>query len=83
MSLETLTVFFGWLCAINFGLLLVTTVMLFLLQDFAAEVHGKMFKMDKEDLKKAYFQYLAQFKIVVIVFNLAPYLALTLMGPTG
>ena len=80
MTQETLTVFFGWLCVINTGLLVLSTVMMLVLQNFALKVHSGMFKLDEVDLKKAYFQYLAQFKIVVIVFNLAPYVALKIMA---
>jgi len=41
-----------------------------------------IFKMcvTTRDLARAYFQYLAQFKIAVIVFNLAPYIAMRLMA---
>ncbi len=39
-----------------------------------------MFGLDEKDLNRAYFQYLAQFKILIIVFNVTPYIALKLMG---
>ena len=43
-------------------------------------IHQKMLGMSETDLSKAYFQYMAQYKILIIVFNLAPYLALRVMG---
>jgi hypothetical protein len=36
--------------------------------------------LSEVDLLRAYFQYMAQYKIVVLVFFLAPYVALKLMG---
>ena len=59
MTQETLTVFFGWLTAINFGLLMFGTVAMLFMRDFAVKLHGKMFKMDEKELNKAYFQYLS------------------------
>jgi hypothetical protein len=38
-----------------------------------------MFGLDDTDLSRAYFQYLAQYKILIFVFNLMPYLALRIM----
>jgi hypothetical protein len=80
MTLATLTELFGWMSVINVGLLVCTSALLVPLQGFVGRIHARMFKLEEQDLKKAYFQYLAQFKIVVIVFNLAPYLALKIMS---
>jgi len=80
MTQETLTEFLGWTSVINIGILTFTSIMLMLMQGFAAKIHSRMFKLDELDVKRAYFQYLAQFKIAVLVFNLAPYVALKIMG---
>ena len=44
-----------------------------------SKIHGGMFGLEEADLSRAYFQYLAQYKIMVFVFNLMPYLALRIM----
>jgi len=80
MDIEQLTIFFGWVTAINIGILIFTTVMLVLLRGWVEEVHSKLFDLAGQDLNRAYFQYLAQFKIVTVVFCLTPYLALRVMG---
>ena len=77
---EALTGLLGWCTVINFGVLLVTSAMLILARGSMSRTHGKMFGLDETDLARAYFQYLAQYKIAVLVFNLAPYLALKLMS---
>lgn len=38
-----------------------------------------MFGLSQDDLSRAYFQYLAQYKIAIFVLNIAPYLALKAM----
>lgn len=80
MDLETLTEFFGWMTVVNMGLLVVSTVMILLLRGVAIKMHAKMFDLDEKDLNRAYFQYLGNFKILVIAFNLTPYIVLKIMG---
>lgn len=76
MTLDTLTAFFGWCTLINYGLLIVSTIALLLFQKPIKRLHQVFFEMSDADLTRAYFRYLAQFKIIVIVFNLVPYLVL-------
>lgn len=80
MTIETLAELFGWLTIINMGLLVFSTLMIFLLKGVAIRMHSKMFDLDEKDLNRAYFQYLGNFKILVIVFNLTPYIALKIIG---
>ena len=78
-SMNTLTAFFGWCSAINVGILVVASVFLALLQGAISKIHGKSFGLSEADLSRAYFQYLAQYKIAIFVFNLVPYIALKVM----
>ena len=80
MTIETMTAFFGWCTVINFGILLASTISLLAFGSFAIRIHSRMFGMDGASLKQAYFQYLAQYKIVTIVLNLVPYLAMKIIG---
>ncbi len=79
-SMETLTTFFGWTTVINFVLLAVSTIMVIAMRRSIARLHGRMFGLESTDLSRAYFQYLAQYKIAIIVFSLTPYVALKLMA---
>ena len=79
-SIETLTVFFGWCSAINIGLLILASIFLALMRGWATKIHGGMFGLGEADLVRQYFQYLAQYKIAIIVFNLVPYIALKIMA---
>ena len=80
MNIETLREFLGWCTVINFGLLIVSSLLLMVLRDWVTKVHSKMFDLDEAWVRQAYFSYLANFKIAIIVLNLVPWIALNLMG---
>jgi hypothetical protein len=76
----TLTEFLGWSLVINSAVLLLVSLMLIAMRAPIAKLHDKMFDLSDADLSRAYFQYLGQYKLLIIVFNLTPYLALKLMA---
>jgi hypothetical protein len=80
MNIDQLTTFLGWAAIINIGLLLLSTVALLALRRPITQIHAHLFGLDEKDLGRAYFQYLAQFKIATIVFTIAPYLALRIIA---
>ena len=79
-SLDTLTAFFGWTTVINLVFLAVSTIIVIAMRETISRYHGKMFGLESADLSRAYFQYIAQYKIAIIVFSLTPYIALKLMA---
>ena len=79
-SMQTIREVLGWSTALNVGVLLFSTVVVSVAGAPIKRLHAKMFDMSEGDLSRAYFQYLAQYKIAVLVFNLAPYLALRIAG---
>ncbi|MBT5912193.1 MAG: hypothetical protein HOH59_05255 [Rhodospirillaceae bacterium] len=80
MTIETLTELLGWVSIINIAILLCSTLALISMRGFITKIHSSLFGLDEKDLGRAYFQYLAQYKIAIIVFNIAPYLALKIMS---
>ncbi len=80
MNIETIREFLGWCTVINFGLLALVVVKLLLIRDWASGVHAKMFGLDDASVRDAYFQYFVNYKIAILVFNLGPYIALTIMS---
>ena len=80
MTVEQIAQLLAWSTAINLGLLVFSSVCIVLLRAPVTKIHSKMFPLSEEDLSRAYFQYLAQYKILIIVFNLVPYIALRIMG---
>ncbi len=80
MDIETIREFLGWCTVINFGVMIISLLILLMIRDWASNFHAKMFGLDQAFVKQAYFQYLANYKIAVIAFNLVPYIALRIMG---
>jgi len=78
-NLETLRELFGWCTIINVAILLLSTLLIIALRSKVSSLHGSLFALDEKDLSRAYFQYLAQFKIAVIMLNIVPYVALRIM----
>lgn len=78
-SLETLANFLGWCSLLNIGLLLFSTLLLSLAMRPLANIHSKLFGIDKSSLPMAYFRYLANYKLLMLVFNLVPYIALRIV----
>ena len=80
MTIETLTTFFGWCTVINFVILGISTLALVCCRSWITGIHSKLMGVEESALAPAYFQYLGQYKIVTLTLNLAPYLALKIMG---
>ena len=79
-SLDSLTRFLGWCSVINLGILIFASLAVTLMRSQLLSIHGKIFGLGEADLSRAYFQYLAQYKIAIFVFNLVPYIALKTMA---
>lgn len=79
MTIEQMTVFLGWCSAINLGLLILSTIMLVLMRDFVSQIHSRLFGVEADKLRYYYFQYLGQYKLLVLVFNVVPYIVLRVM----
>jgi len=79
-TIEAMREFFGWCSVINIGLLMLSSILIIAIRGIASRIHSKMFDLDESDVRRAYFQYLGQYKIAIIVFNIVPYFALKVMG---
>jgi hypothetical protein len=79
-SLDSIREFLGWCTVINMAVLTVAALMVAGARGWMSRLHGSMYGLGDDDLARAYFQYLAQYKIAIFVFNLVPYFALRLIG---
>lgn len=79
-ELLVLTEFLGWCTVINFALLALAAVGLMTMRSLVVPIHARMFRINADDISKYYFQYLAQYKMLAVVFNLVPYVALKIMS---
>jgi hypothetical protein len=79
-SLETVTEFLAWCTVINFGILLLATFFLTVLRSWVVQTHARIFGLNEEDLLRAYVQYLAHYKIAIIMLNFVPWVALKIIA---
>lgn len=79
MTPEALIAFFGWMTVLNFLVLALSGLMIVAFQDRIASIHGRMFQMEPAEVRKAYFKYLANYKILTIIFCLVPWIALKMV----
>ena len=80
MTLDQLTAFFGWTWSSTSACSCFSTMALLVLRGPITRIHARLFGLNEQDLSKAYFQYLAQFKIATILFTITPYLALRIVA---
>ncbi len=80
MTLDQYTEFFGLCSIINMGLFAATTAAVMLLKNTVSKIHAKLFNVEESALPKIYFKYIAIYKLLIIVFNIVPYVALKAMS---
>ena len=78
MNIEFALKFLGWCTLINWILLAVWATFFCLGGSWMYGLHGKWFKISRETFDATHYAGMAFFKIVIIVFNLVPYLVLRL-----
>lgn len=80
ITLSDLATLLGWTSVINIGFLALATTSLVFMRDTVCAIHTKMFGIPESELALIYFKNLANYKTLLLLFSLAPYLALKLMG---
>jgi len=80
ITLSQLTELLGWASVINIGYLFLATIILMLMRGAISSIHSKMLNIDEKELSSKYFDFLGNYKIVTLVFMVAPYIALKIMG---
>lgn len=80
MSVEVITSLLGWTLVFNLGYLLLASVLLMLAPNTLISIHQRMLGLEESDWRRVYINFMSNYKIAVLVFNLSPYLALKCMG---
>ncbi len=76
MSLKTLKTFFFWMTVINFLILVISTCGVVALTQEIKSIHSNIFHVSSDELSQIYFEYLAWYKLLWMIFNLVPYISL-------
>lgn len=80
MDIQTLTRFFMWCTIINGALLVLGITMCILAPELVYRMKGKWFPIPRETFNVVFYSFLGSFKIVFLIFNLVPYVALLIIG---
>jgi hypothetical protein len=80
MDIETLTSFFMWCTLLNMGMLLFWTVMCVFAPDLIFNLHHRWFSLSRESFNVVIYALLGLFKILVLFFNVVPFVVLWMIG---
>jgi len=80
MALETFRDVFMWSSIINYSILLVWFLVFTLAHDWMYELHGKWFKLRREQFDAVHYSGMAGFKLLILIFNVTPYVSLVIVG---
>ena len=79
MNLDQLTEFFKWMTIINIVLLVLSSVTTMILKNVMCKKHSKLFGIKEESVALVAYGYLGRYKVLVLVFNIVPYISLLLI----
>ena len=79
MDIQTLTTFFLWCTIINGAVFILWSIVYMLAPDLVYRTQNKFFPIPRETFNVVFYAFLGLFKIIFLVFNLVPYLALLIL----
>jgi len=79
MSIEQIRDFFMWCSIINVALLLFSSLMCICAGGWVYQIHSKVFKISREAFNVAIYTFIGAYKILVILFNVVPWIALLIL----
>ena len=79
MTIDAIRQALLWCLVINMGILLWWFLFFTLAHNFVYRIHSKWFKISVEKFDAIHYAGMAFFKILIFVFNLAPYIALSIV----
>ncbi|MEW6670588.1 MAG: DUF6868 family protein [Thermodesulfobacteriota bacterium] len=79
MTLVTIRSMLAWCTVINMGLLIGWFLLFFFAHDWIYRIHSKWYHIPQDRFDAIHYAGIAFFKILVLAFNLVPYLALRIV----
>lgn len=80
MDIVALRAFFFWCTIINGAMLLATPLIVIFAWDRVCSIHCGLFKVSKEMAKTMAYSFVFLYKLLWMVFNLVPWLALLIIA---
>lgn len=79
MDLEQLRSFFMWCTIINWAMLMLWALVFFFAHGWVYRIHSHWFKISPERFDYLHYLMMGQLKIFIFVFNLVPFVALSIL----
>ena len=80
MTLEVIRDMLAWCSVINLGILIFWALFYAAARGVVFKCHGGIFDLTQEQINKTHYKGIILYKIGIILFNIAPYLALRIVG---
>ncbi len=80
MDIQTLTSFFMWCTILNGSLLVFWAIVHMLAPNLVYRTQRKWFPIPRETFDVVFYAFLGMFKIMVVIFNVVPYVVLKIIG---
>ena len=79
MDIDRLQAFLLWSLVVNAGIYVISLVGVLSVRPFVCKIHMKLFGVSEDTANTVMYQYLAIYKLLLIVFNLVPWIAISLI----
>lgn len=79
MDMATIQDFFFWCMIINIGIYLLVVVAWLSMRGFYSRILMYTLGLGEEDIRKGVFTYLANYKLLITVFNFVPWIAIVIL----
>ena len=80
MDIQTLKKFFMWCTIINGALLTLWIITFMCFPDLVYRTQNMWFPISKETFNIVFYSFLGLYKIIFLIFNAVPYIALVIIG---
>ena len=80
MDIATLTSFLGWCSVLNIALLLFWSLFFLAAPDLVYRLQKKFVSISRENFDLVMYAFLGLFKLLVLVLNVIPWIALRIIG---
>jgi hypothetical protein len=80
MNLEVTRSFPLWCTVLNYGVLLVWFLLFVFAREGMQRLHGRWFRLSREQFDALHYAGMSIFKIGIILFNLVPFIVLSILG---
>jgi len=80
MDIQILTSFFMWCTIINVGMLLFLGLIYLLAPNLVFRLQSRWIPISRETFDVVFYSFVGFFKVIVLVFNVVPWIALLIIG---